>query len=75
MRELEIQVVATRASVHFYNQAQVDQAVRRADPTIYGDASIDGNVQTENQEEYGVKIWRDEDEWSVSQRSSSGNRK
>lgn len=43
-----MQVVATEASLHFYSQEQVDEAVDKSGGTV------------------GVRVWTDDDEWSVS---------
>lgn len=51
---MDVQIVATKSSLHFYNQEKVDRAVRDA-------LSID-----DDQSDIGVKVWTDEDEWSVS---------
>lgn len=48
-----MQVIATEASLHFYSQEQVDEAVDKSGGTV------------------GVKVWTDDDEWSVSQREAS----
>ena len=71
---ISIQVVTTGASSHFYSQEDVDGAIRRAlipARPVNGDDSMDGEGPGGGQEyleveNFGVKIWRDEDEWSVS---------
>ncbi|KAK4684995.1 phosphopantothenoylcysteine decarboxylase, partial [Tremellales sp. Uapishka_1] len=47
---IAVQVVATKASLHFYNQAEVDKAVRAACGA--------------DEDTVGVQVWTDEDEWS-----------
>lgn len=52
-RSIAVQVVATEASLHFYSQEQVDQAVRKAVTT-----------GSECPDDVGVKVWTDAEEWS-----------
>ncbi|WVO16197.1 hypothetical protein L204_103868 [Cryptococcus depauperatus] len=51
---IDVQVVATKASSHFYTQADVDKSVRNA-------YSISENL---GGDEIGVRVWTDHDEWS-----------
>ncbi|WWD17276.1 hypothetical protein CI109_101716 [Kwoniella shandongensis] len=50
-----VQVVATKASSHFYTQDVVDQAVRKA---------VSGDGEGSSDDDMGVRVWTDEDEWS-----------
>jgi phosphopantothenoylcysteine decarboxylase len=61
---IEVQVVATTSSLHFYSQEKVDAAVMKA-------LNLEGDErQSEGATgEVGVKVWRDADEWSVSNQS------
>lgn len=54
-------MVATPASRHFYTQDKIDEEIRAAsaDPEA---ESLD--VEAEG-DDLGVRIWTDEDEWSV----------
>lgn len=53
---IDIQIIATKASTHFYSQEDVDKSVQSA-----------LNLSDEEmQDDVGVRIWTDEDEWSVS---------
>ncbi|KAK1924224.1 flavoprotein [Papiliotrema laurentii] len=56
-----VQIVATKSSLHFYSQEQVDQAVQSAQVTAEADAEEE---QTTRHEVRGVKVWTDADEWS-----------
>ncbi|KAL7421291.1 hypothetical protein Q5752_004176 [Cryptotrichosporon argae] len=49
---IDVQVVATKASLHFYTQERVDRLVCAA---CGAEANADG---------VGVQVWTDEDEWS-----------
>ena len=60
---MAVQIVATKSSLHFYSQEQVDQAVQSAQVTAEADAE---GEQTTRHEVRGVKVWTDPDEWSVS---------
>lgn len=51
-----MQVVATKASLHFYTQQEVDEAV-----AVNVDLASESSTEKEE-----VKIWTDADEWSVS---------
>lgn len=67
--EIEMQIVATQASLHFYDQAKVDAAVQAeaAGQVNSNDQSImavDGDVGPSSGG-VGVRVWKDEDEWSV----------
>ena len=54
---IDVQVVATKASTYFYSQEDVDNSVRSA-----------LNLPDEQLgEHFGVRVWTDEDEWSVRQ--------
>lgn len=56
MGNIEIQIIATEASTHFYSQADVDKSVQSALKLS----------DTQMQDDVGVRIWTDKDEWSVS---------
>ena len=58
-RNIELQVVGTAASLRFYDQAKVDDAVRRS----IGNAKS-GDDEDMRDDDLGVKVWKDEDEWS-----------
>ncbi|ORX36609.1 flavo protein [Kockovaella imperatae] len=58
---IDLQIVATKASLHFYNQAKVDEAVRRV--LGPGSQSVTDNP-TLADDSTGVRVWTDEDEWS-----------
>lgn len=63
--DVAVQVVATKASSHFYSQESVDETVRAAiKPLIASTGGMN--------EEYGVKVWTDADEWSVCQSAELG---
>ncbi|OXC65967.1 hypothetical protein AYX13_05165 [Cryptococcus neoformans] len=51
---IEIQIIATEASTHFYSQADVDKSVQSALKLS----------DTQMQDDVGVRIWTDKDEWS-----------
>lgn len=69
-----MQVVATTASLHFYKQVQVDEAVRAAlKQNKSNGVSRERHeaIQVDGEEdEVGVRVWKDADEWSVSQKCS-----
>ncbi|WVQ80731.1 hypothetical protein IAT38_002836 [Cryptococcus sp. DSM 104549] len=50
---VDVQVVATKASTHFYSKEEIDKSVRQA---LGIGEDHDGDV--------GVRVWTDEDEWS-----------
>lgn len=54
---IDVQVVATKASTYFYSQEDVDNSVRSALNLPDGQTG----------EHFGVRVWTDEDEWSVRQ--------
>ncbi|OWZ45720.1 phosphopantothenoylcysteine decarboxylase [Cryptococcus neoformans c45] len=54
MGNIEIQIIATEASTHFYSQADVDKSVQSALKLS----------DTQMQDDVGVRIWTDKDEWS-----------
>ncbi|OWZ60172.1 phosphopantothenoylcysteine decarboxylase [Cryptococcus neoformans c45] len=51
---IDVQVVATKASTYFYSQEDVDNSVRSALNLPDGQTG----------EHFGVRVWTDEDEWS-----------
>ncbi|WVF71395.1 hypothetical protein IAT40_006199 [Kwoniella sp. CBS 6097] len=57
--DIAVQVVSTKSSTHFCNQATVDAALRSA----YG-VNKDTPVSVPVPDDFGVKVWTDEDEWS-----------
>ena len=57
---MDVQVIGTDNSRHFYTQEQVNEQVRLART-----ATVDEAKSGELSEE-GVRIWQDSDEWSVS---------
>ena len=63
---IDVQVVATTASSHFYSQEMVDAAVMNALESA-GHESRSQGVERD----LGVKVWRDADEWSVSYKTRS----
>lgn len=67
--EIEMQIVATQASLHFYDQAKVDAAVQaeaagQVDSNDQSIMAVDGDVRPSSGG-VGVRVWKDEDEWSV----------
>lgn len=52
-----VQVVATKASTYFYSQDDVDMSVRSALNLSDGQTG----------EDFGMRVWTDEDEWFVRQ--------
>ncbi|WVQ72446.1 hypothetical protein IAR50_001998 [Cryptococcus sp. DSM 104548] len=52
-RDIDVQIVATKASTHFYSQSDIDHSVRQA---LQLPESADSSV--------GYKVWTDADEWS-----------
>lgn len=59
-----MQVVATRASRHFYTQQQVDDEVAAGPrPNDPNGSEVEQQL---HESENGVRVWVDEDEWSVS---------
>lgn len=57
---MDVQVIGTDNSRHFYTQDQVDEQVRLA-RTATAEEDEPGELSGE-----GVRIWQDSDEWSVS---------
>ncbi|RSH77710.1 uncharacterized protein EHS24_003277 [Apiotrichum porosum] len=55
--DIQLQVVATDASLHFHTQQQVDDAVKRA--WNLGESTGPGT-----QPDFGVRVWTDKDEWA-----------
>ncbi|WVW83934.1 hypothetical protein I302_105957 [Kwoniella bestiolae CBS 10118] len=53
--DIALQIVATKSSTHFCNQQTVDAAVKKS----FGISESD-----EVPEDFGVRVWTDEDEWS-----------
>ncbi|OCF40317.1 phosphopantothenoylcysteine decarboxylase [Kwoniella heveanensis CBS 569] len=53
--DIAVQVVSTKSSTHFCNQATVDASLRDAFGLNDGSAVPD---------DFGVRVWTDEDEWS-----------
>ncbi|KAE8538306.1 hypothetical protein D1P53_005648 [Cryptococcus gattii VGV] len=51
---IDIQIIATKASTHFYSQVDVDRSVQ----------SVLNLSDEQMQDDVGVRIWTDEDEWS-----------
>ncbi|ODN82093.1 hypothetical protein L202_02407 [Cryptococcus amylolentus CBS 6039] len=52
-RDIDVQIVATKASTHFYSQNDIDSSVRKS---LQLSDSATGDV--------GYKVWTDTDEWS-----------
>lgn len=65
-RNVAVQVVATKSSSHFYTQQQVDEAVRTALEPPIGNVGQHGSMEIDAEGVFGVKVWTDADEWSVS---------
>jgi hypothetical protein len=57
---VDIQVIGTDNSRHFYTQEQVDEQVRLARTSTCGE---ENPIELEAE---GIQIWQDSDEWSVS---------
>jgi hypothetical protein len=55
---MDVQVIGTDNSRHFYTQEQVDEQVMQASGAGSSTSTGDGL-------EEGVRIWQDSDEWSV----------
>ena len=55
---MEVQVIGTDNSRHFYTQEQVDEQVVLASGAGPSNSAKDGL-------EDGVRVWQDSDEWSV----------
>lgn len=65
--DIAIQVVATQASLHFYTQEAIDAAVPSfCSPSGRGEAAVNGKMEVNvDEDNYGVRVWTDADEWSV----------
>jgi len=57
---VDVQVIGTDNSRHFYTQEQVDEQISLAS------GLGPGGMGNKNEED-GVRIWQDSDEWSVRQ--------
>ena len=55
---MDVQVIGTDNSRHFYTQEQVDEQVIQSSGAEPSNSAEDGL-------EEGVRVWQDSDEWSV----------
>ena len=68
---MAIQVVATKASSHFYSQETIDAAVRASfgvngvDKDVHMSMTPPEDFPNGPDQLYGVRVWTDDDEWSV----------